>query len=105
MIHTTNNEETRKMAFISIHLFGKPAWEINSKEIDGPALRGVGDGIKAVMDTAADTVDKLSADGWDINMGLYEINCTKNDLPQAEAKIYLEGLGISPDDYIELYDE
>jgi hypothetical protein len=86
-----------------IHLFGKPAWELEDLEGDLPEnysekLRQVGEDLKSRLNESADIFDKLVKNGWQPYGTLYDINFVK-DVTLKEAEKELKKLGLQ--DYIE----
>jgi hypothetical protein len=85
-----------------IHLFGKPAWELDDLEGDLPEdcsgkLRQLGEELKARLNEVADVFDKLVKNGWQPYGTLYDINFVK-DVTLKEAEKELRKLGLQ--DYI-----
>jgi hypothetical protein len=90
-----------------IHLFGKPAWELDDLEGDLPEnysekLRQLGEELKARLNESADVFDKLVKSGWQPYGTLYDINFVK-DVTVKEAEKELKALGL--EDYIENLNE
>jgi hypothetical protein len=90
-----------------IHLFGKPAWELDDLEGDLPEdyswkLRQLGEELKARLSEVADVFDKLVKNGWQPYGTLYDINFVK-DVTLREAEKELRKLGLQ--DYIENLNE
>jgi hypothetical protein len=92
---------------LMIHLFGKPAWELDDLEGDLPKdysgkLRQLGEELKARLNEVADVFDKLVKNGWQPYGTLYDINFVK-DVTLKEAEKELRKLGLQ--DYIENLNE
>lgn len=75
---------------ISVHLFGKPSWEMEideTSEVDGQTIRRCRDELNERLTIAADIVDKLrsrSPEGTQILVGQYEVICYFDDFESAE---------------------
>jgi FMN phosphatase YigB (HAD superfamily) len=90
-----------------IHLFSKPAWELEDLEGDLPEnysekLRQLGEELKVRLNEVADVFDKLVKNGWQPCGTLYDINFVK-DVTMKEAEKELRKLGLQ--DYIENLNE
>jgi len=92
------------MVELSLHLFGKPAWELDDfegKELGedfSEKLRSLGDELKERLYNVAKIHGVLLKNGWTAYGGLYDITYYK-DIPLEEAKKELKELGL--EDYIE----
>jgi hypothetical protein len=87
---------------VSIFLFGKPAWEIESleggeltTELIGQ-IRNAGTEIKNSLDQTAGILAKLLRNGWSGSGGLYDVNLYK-DTTLEEARRELMELGLDPE--------
>lgn len=81
------------MAEISIHLFGKPEWELG--DACAPKdIQSKGNELKTRLYEIADAVQKLTANGWDCQMALYDLILYKS-IPRAIALKELKKMGIS----------
>ena len=92
---------------LMVHLFGKPAWELDDFEGDIPEgysgkLRQLGEDLKARLNEVAGVFDKLVKNGWQPYGTLYDINFVK-DVTLKEAEEELRKLGLQ--DYIENLNE
>lgn len=88
---------------LSIHLFGKPAWELDDLEGDLPKdysekLRELGGELEKRLHDTAYVFDVLVKNGWQPYGTLYDINFSK-DITMKEAEQELKTLGLQ--DYIE----
>lgn len=81
------------MTEISIHLFGKPEWELGDA-CTPKDLQSKGDELKARLYEIADAVQKLTANGWDCQMALYDLLLYKS-VPKTVAEKELKKLGIN----------
>ena len=90
-----------KTVSISIFLFGKPEWEFGGK-FNPEEIRSKGDELKARLYEIAGNLEKLSENGWDYELTLYDVSLTKN-MSKTAAKKELTKLGI--DEEIEEFEE
>lgn len=81
-----------KISSIYIFLFGKPEWEFNG-EFNPQKIREKGDELKTRLYEIADNLEKLSKNGWDYQLALYDIILDKN-ISKTAAKKELAKLGI-----------
>ena len=81
-----------KTVEVNLWLFGKPEWESGDK-IDPELLRRKGDELKERLYEIADNLQKLSANGWDYDMRLYDIGAYKST-SKSRAVVELKKLGI-----------
>lgn len=87
------------MVSISIWLFGKPEWEISDKMdiTKSQTFKDLGNELKARMDEKGEIIDKLVADGWNLELCLYDIHACRDGLKTIDVENHLKGLGIDPD--------
>jgi hypothetical protein len=87
-------------ASIQLHLFGKPAVYLDEGgPVTAQQLRELGQDLKAHLDKAADALQKLQADGWQVTMCLYDVELVNPSVKTAkEAEERLKALGIDPTD-------
>jgi hypothetical protein len=83
---------------LSLYLYAKPGQELNEGgEVTPEELRALGRALSARLEEAATIVEKLSAAGWEIQMGLYDIFMSHPYLNTAAAvEEKLQDLGIDP---------
>jgi hypothetical protein len=83
---------------IQLHLFGKPAVYLDEgRPVASQQLRELGQDLKARLDVAADTLQKLQADGWQATMCLYDVELVNPSAKTAkEAEERLKALAIDP---------
>ncbi len=74
-----------KTAEIHIYLFGKPEWEFGG-EISPETIKSKGDEIRARLYEAADNLKKLSGNGWEHELCLYDIMLAKSTSKAAAEK-------------------
>ena len=83
---------------LNLFLFGKPGQELNEGgPITAPELRALSQELQARLEEIATIVEKLTAAGWEAQMGLYDINLYHpyiNTATHAEEK--LRELDIDP---------
>ncbi|HXG12958.1 MAG TPA: hypothetical protein VNK04_24585 [Gemmataceae bacterium] len=87
------------MVTISLFLFGKPGQELNEGgEVTPDELRALGKDLRARLEETADLLEKLTAAGWEAQMGLYDVMLSHPYLRTAsEAEAKLLDLGIDPE--------
>jgi hypothetical protein len=93
-----------------LHLFGKPAWELNKEgeEIVPDDLRALAESLHLRLLAAADAIEKLTGKGWEASLTLYDITLSHPYIDtEADARDQVEGLGLDPEDfsYMEFEDE
>ncbi len=81
------------MAESNIRLFGKPEWELGDA-CTPKDLKSKGDELKERLYAIADVVQKLTANGWECQMALYDLLLYKS-IPKAAAAKELKKLGIT----------
>ncbi len=88
-----------RMISISIHLYGKPPWDMdieNTTYVDPEMVRRQGDYLKEHLHTAADAAQKLQETGWELADcvgAVYDLYFSK-DVSKRAAKKELKALGI-----------
>lgn len=86
------------MINLSLHLYGKPEWELPGEDeaIDGDLLKAHGDDLREHLHKVADIVEKLKKNGWDYELALYSLEFFKESIAtKAEAKKELKRLKIN----------
>ena len=92
------------MVELSLHLFGKPAWELNDFEGNelgedfSEKLKALGDELRERLYNLAKIHSILLKNGWTAYGGLYDITYYK-DISLEEAKKELKDLGL--EEYVE----
>jgi hypothetical protein len=83
---------------LMLFLFGKPGQELEEGgEVTPEQLRGLSQELQARLEQAADTIEKLTAAGWDAQMLLYDIALSNEYVKTAvQAEEILLNLGIDP---------
>ncbi|MFH1391800.1 MAG: hypothetical protein ABIH20_05800 [Candidatus Diapherotrites archaeon] len=81
-----------KTAEINLFLFGKPEWEFEGK-VNPETIKSKGDELKSRMYEIADSLQKLCDNGWEYDVGLYDLMLFKNT-SKTEAERELAKLGI-----------
>lgn len=83
---------------ISMYLFGKPGWELEEgSELNPEILKSVGENIKKRCDEVAKVADKLLIDGWESEVGLYDVHFYHDDVNTTkEAEEHIENIGLDP---------
>lgn len=82
-----------EMAEISLWLFGKPEWEIDTEKATPKGLRKLGVELKERLEETAGVLEKLQKNGWENAGGLYDLFMFK-DISKKEAQAELRKLGI-----------
>jgi hypothetical protein len=83
---------------LTMHLFGKPGWELNEgEEVTPQQLRALAEDLHGRLTGAADALEKLTAAGWDAQMTLYDVFLSHRYITTAaQAEEKLLDLGIDP---------
>jgi len=87
---------------VSLHLFGKPAWELDreGEEVDANELRALGESLRQRLHAAADAVERLTAKGWEAQLTLYDISLGHPYIDtEADARARIEDLGLDPEEF------
>src|SRR5438067_10861441 len=94
---------------IMLHLFGKPAWELNreGEAVEASELRALGRELHARLEAAADALERLSDKGWEPMLTLYDVTLYHPYIyTEADAREKIADLGLDPEDFSYLeYDE
>lgn len=64
---------------VEIYLWGKPEWELPA-EINDNVLFNAGNKFKECLDKIAKNVAILQKNGWEIELGLYDLFCSKDGI-------------------------
>jgi hypothetical protein len=85
---------------ISLPLFGPLGQELEEgSAVQGRQLRNLGTDLQTRLQHAADLVDRLTADGWEAHVALYDVLfACKGVETQAEAVSRLTALGVNPEE-------
>ena len=85
---------------ISLPLFGPLGQELEEgSPVQGRQLRNLGTDLQTRLQNAADLVDRLSADGWEAHVALYDVLFARAGVEtQAEAVRRLTALGVNLED-------
>jgi hypothetical protein len=83
---------------LNLYLFGKPGQELNEGgPVTAQEVRELGQELQARLKAVAAIVEKLTATGWEAQMGLYDINLYHPYIDTAtHAEEKLHELGIDP---------
>jgi ribosome maturation protein Sdo1 len=81
------------MIEISLWLFGKPEWEVNTEKAKPEEIVKLGKELESRLKEAAETLEKLEKNGWERDGGLYDIMLFK-DVSKKEAREEMKKLGI-----------
>lgn len=82
------------MVSISLYLFGKPEWEIDTEKAKPAEFKKLGEELKARLERAAEIIEKLEKAGWKRSGGLYDISFYKKAKIE-DVKKELKELGIN----------
>jgi hypothetical protein len=87
---------------VTVPLFWRPQDELRSEEGGDPnpqqELRRLADDLHKRLYEAADIIEKLTANGWYVNMEMYEVTFLRSGFTTAsKVRKYLEGLHIDPE--------
>jgi hypothetical protein len=85
-------------ASVRFTLFAIPGEEIaEGTEVDANDLRVLANDLSVRLTQAADLVERLRADGWDVQMGRFDLVCTHPEAVNAkEAKTLLKRINLDP---------
>jgi len=86
-----------KIVSFHIYLFGKPEWEFVNK-VNSETIKAKGDELKGRLYEVAKNLQKLLDNGWEYELGLYDIMLTKN-ISKSAAERELARLGIDEEVY------
>ena len=84
--------ELKKTVEISLFLFGKPEREFEDK-VNSEVIKAKGDELRKRLHEIAINFEKLSKNGWEPNMNLYDISFFK-EISEKTAEKELKKLGI-----------
>lgn len=90
------------MVSVNLFLFGKPAQELDKEgeSITANDILGLDRTIHARLQTVADAIKRLTADGWDTTMNVYDLSFFHPEVTTVrEAKKRLRGLHLELDDF------
>ena len=87
---------------ISLPLFGPLGHELEEgSAVQGRQLRDLGKELLDRLQRAAETVDKLAAEGWSARVALYDVLLARKGVEtREEAARQLTALGINPEDLV-----
>jgi hypothetical protein len=87
---------------VSLPLLGPLGQELEEgSAVRGRQLRELGKDLQARLDRAADTLDRLAADGWAAQVALYDVLLSRAGVEtRAQAVGRLTALGIDPEDLL-----
>jgi hypothetical protein len=87
---------------ICLPLFGPPGRELEEGEaIQGPRLRRLATELSDRLQRAADTLDRLTADGWGAKVAMYDVMLSRAGVEtQEEATRRLRELGVAPEELL-----
>jgi hypothetical protein len=87
---------------ISLPLLGPLGQELEEKSaVRGRQLRDLGKDLQARLERAADTLDRLAADGWAAQVALYDVLVSAAGVEtKDEAVRRLTALGLEPEDFL-----
>jgi hypothetical protein len=87
---------------ICLPLFGPPGRELEEgRTVQGQRLRELAAELSDRLQRAADTLDKLTANGWSARVAMYDVMLARDgvDTPE-EAARRLRELGIAPEEML-----
>jgi Mn-dependent DtxR family transcriptional regulator len=87
---------------ICLPLFGPPGRELEEGEaIQGPRLRRLAAELSDRLQRAADTLDRLAADGWGAKVAMYDVMLERAGVETPEeATRRLRELGVAPEELL-----
>jgi hypothetical protein len=87
---------------ICLPLFGPPGRELEEGDaIQGPRLRQLATELNDRLQRAADTLDRLTANGWSAKVAIYDVMLSQPGVEtQEEAARRLRALGVAPEDLL-----
>jgi hypothetical protein len=87
---------------ICLPLFGPPGRELEEGQVVGSKrLRDLGAELNERLGRAADTLDRLTADGWTASVAMYDLILTRRGVETPDAAAArLRSLGIAPEDLL-----
>ena len=87
---------------IMLHLFGKPAWELNreGEAVEAAELRQLASELHDRLEAAADALERLTGKGWESMLTLYDVTfCHPYIYTEADAREKIADLGLDPDNF------
>jgi hypothetical protein len=87
---------------ISLPLFGPLGHELDEgSAVKGRQLRDLGTDLQDRLQQAAETLDRLAAEGWSARVALYDVLLSRQGVEtRDEAVRQLTALGINPEDLV-----
>jgi hypothetical protein len=86
---------------ICLPLFGAPDHELESGAVQGRQLRELASSLGERLQHAADTVDRLLADGWSAQLAMYDVILSRAGVEtRVDAEKALRALGIAPEELL-----
>src|SRR5947209_1883125 len=87
---------------VSLPLLGPLGQELEEgSAVQGRQLRTLGKDLQARLERAAETLDRLTADGWAARVALYDVLLTRKGVEtQEDAVGRLTALGVNPEDLL-----
>jgi hypothetical protein len=87
---------------ICLPLFGPPGRELEEGEpVTGRRLRELAAGLNERLQRAAETLDRLTAEGWSARVAMYDVMLSQPGVEtQEEAARRLRALGIVPEEML-----
>jgi hypothetical protein len=91
---------------VCLPLFGTPGHELEEgAAVRGRQLRDLAEQLQERLGRAADTLDRLAADGWSSRLAMYEVILLHPDVTtREEAARRLQGLGLDPGGFMIIED-
>lgn len=84
---------------VSLFLFGKPEQMID-EPVSAQRLRDLRDQLNASLTASANALERMTADGWESEVALYDIVFTHPEVnTERQAIKRLKGLGLSAKDF------
>jgi hypothetical protein len=87
---------------ICLPLFGPPGREMEEGEaVEGRRLRELGSQLHERLERAADTLDRLTANGWTARVAMYDLILSQPGVDtQEEAGRRLRAIGVAPEELL-----
>ncbi len=87
---------------ISLPLFGPLGHELEEgSAVQGRQLRDLGTDLQDRLQRAAETLDRLAAEGWSARVALYDVLLARQGVEtRDEATRQLTALGVNPEDLV-----
>lgn len=87
---------------ISLPLFGPLGHELEEgSAVQGRQLRDLGSELQTRLQRAAETLDRLAADGWAAHVALYDVLLSRSGVETRDEAIRrLTGLGVNPEELL-----